>query len=83
MTSANITSLVEVRPARARASARSVEIAGTRWPLYKLHALLAAVVVGVLALAITGSVQAVAWASAVALITVWWTERFWQSRRHR
>ncbi|MYR05240.1 hypothetical protein GTV32_02380 [Gordonia sp. SID5947] len=81
MTAANISALVEVRPHRSRTSARSVTIAGTQWPVYKLHALLAAVIVGVLALAITGSAQTVAWASGVALLTVWWTERFWQAHR--
>ncbi|AZG43730.1 hypothetical protein [Gordonia insulae] len=79
MTAANVSALVEARPAGGRSTAPVVQVAGAAWPLYKVHAVIAALIVAVVALGLTGSGQAVAWASAAALVTVWWTERLWQT----
>ena len=77
MTAANPTAMVEVRAGHTRAVTPVVEVAGVRWPAYKFHAVVAALLVALLAFAITGSGQAVAWAAGVALVAVWWSERAW------
>ncbi|NLE80170.1 MAG: hypothetical protein GX610_11415 [Rhodococcus sp.] len=52
-----------------------VDVAGTRWPLYKLEALMVGVVTLLGAIAVLGSLEpAVLIASAVA-VTVWWGRR--------
>ncbi|MEE4023152.1 hypothetical protein V1Y59_08695 [Gordonia sp. PKS22-38] len=81
MTAANISGLVELRPARVRSLPPTVVIAGVRWPAYKVHALLVAVLVAVGALLITGSGQVVACAAGAALLSIWWGERLWVTRR--
>ncbi len=82
MTAANPSAMVEGR-AVVRSSRPAVEIAGARWPLYKVHALLAALIVAMFTVVVTGSGQAAAWASAVALVVVWWTERLLSGGRPR
>lgn len=84
MTAANPTAMVEVRSGHGRAAdAPAVDIAGVRWPAYKVHAVIAALVVALIALTITGSAAAVAWASGLALIAVWWAERAWYALHPR
>lgn len=52
-----------------------VDVAGVSWPLYKVQALLAAVLLGVAAFLVTGSGQITMWVSALSLATVWWVQR--------
>ncbi|MTE13960.1 hypothetical protein [Nocardia aurantiaca] len=49
----------------------SVDIAGTAWPVYKLEALFAGVVVCLMLALITGSVQAAVLAGATASAVRW------------
>ncbi|MDY6811554.1 MAG: hypothetical protein SW127_21525 [Actinomycetota bacterium] len=81
MTAANPTTLVEVRSGYRRTLTPTVDVAGVRWPAYKLHAMLLAVLVAVVVFALTGSGVVVAWASAAALLATWWGERIWFARR--
>lgn len=81
MTAANPTAFVEVRSQMRHTPTPTVEVAGVRWPAYKLHAVLLAVVVAVLVFALTGSGLVVAWASATVLLATWWGERIWLSHR--
>lgn len=76
MTAAIVPALIESNSARRRPTAMpTLDIAGVRWPIHKAHALAVAVIVAVFALVITGSGQVTMWASAAALLTVWWGER--------
>jgi hypothetical protein len=54
------------------AASATVDIAGSAWPVYKLEALVAALVVGALLLLIIGSPQ-VAVLAAAAVAAVRWT----------
>ncbi|MCP2293523.1 hypothetical protein [Nocardia amikacinitolerans] len=49
----------------------SVDIAGTAWPVYKLEALAAGLVAGVLLLLITGSPQIAVLAAAAITVLCW------------
>ncbi|MFT4042396.1 MAG: hypothetical protein QM673_04465 [Gordonia sp. (in: high G+C Gram-positive bacteria)] len=60
------------RPARVR----TVEVAGILWPLYKLHAVAAALLAALITLSVTRDPQITAWVSGVVLISVWWVERY-------
>ncbi|MXP21147.1 hypothetical protein GIY30_07240 [Gordonia sp. HNM0687] len=81
MTAANPIALVEVRPGRRRTATPTVDVAGVRWPAYKLHAVLLAVLVALFAFALTGSGAVVAWVSASVLLATWWGERIWLAHR--
>ncbi|MFC4374418.1 hypothetical protein ACFO5K_09905 [Nocardia halotolerans] len=54
------------------AASATVDIAGSAWPVYKLEALVAGLVVGALLLLVTGSAQA-AVLLAAAVAAVRWT----------
>lgn len=53
----------------------SVDVFGVAWPLYKLHAVLAAALATVVILAAGGTGTVAVWVSAVVAIVVWWGER--------
>ncbi len=59
----------------ARPSVRTVDIAGTPWPMYKLEALAVGVLVFLGALALTTSLQVAVLGSAGATVLVWWSLR--------
>ncbi|MFW0792912.1 hypothetical protein AAFP30_03780 [Gordonia sp. CPCC 205515] len=84
MTAAIVPALIESNSARRGSSTATptVDVAGVRWPMHKAHAVAAAVLVALLAFVVTGSGQVTMWASAAALLTVWWGERAFQTFRH-
>ncbi len=59
-----------------RRAHRTVEVFGVDWPAHKAHAVLAGVATAVVTLLIFGSLQATAWVTAVAVLAVWWGERY-------
>ncbi|AUH68786.1 MULTISPECIES: hypothetical protein [Gordonia] len=68
-----MTTLIRQAPQPATVHrAVQVPVFGVPWPLYKLAAVVAGVVVAALVFTFTGSGTASMWASAVAVITVWW-----------
>ena len=82
MTTANGYETTPSRAVAARATTvpggvgvATVDIAGVRWPAYKLHALIFAAIVAVGALVLSGSGQVAMWCSAITMLTVWWGER--------
>ncbi|WP_431972218.1 hypothetical protein [Nocardia sp. bgisy134] len=64
----------------ATAHPTTVDIAGTAWPVYKLEALAAGLVAGVLLLLITGAPQ-VAVLAAAAITALRWTLGYVTTRR--
>jgi hypothetical protein len=64
---------------RHSTSVRTVDVAGTDWPLYKLESIMVAVFLFA-ALALTVSMQTAVLTSAAVGVTLWWalgaTERF-------
>ncbi|WP_420880478.1 hypothetical protein [Rhodococcus sp. (in: high G+C Gram-positive bacteria)] len=61
--------------------AATVDLAGTAWPLYKLEALAAGLVVFVLVLAVTQVLQAAVLSAAGVAVAVWWARRITLGRR--
>jgi Flp pilus assembly protein TadB len=61
----------------------TIDIAGTPWPLYKLEALAAGLLVFFAVLVVTGALQPAALAAAGATVVVWWVRRLhWRSPTH-
>lgn len=58
-----------------RTRLRTVGIAGTPWPVYKLEALAVGVLVFLGALALTNSLQIAVLGSAGATVVAWWSLR--------
>lgn len=56
-----------------RTRLRTVDIAGTPWPVYKLEALVLGVLVFLGALALTTSLQMAVLGSAGATVLAWWS----------
>lgn len=56
-------------------SAHTVDLAGTAWPLYKLEALVVGVLVFVVLLATTATLQPAVLTAAAATVVVWWVRR--------
>ncbi|BAH49043.1 hypothetical protein [Rhodococcus opacus] len=63
-----------------RSPARTVDLAGTEWPLYKLEALAVALLVFVTILVVTQTLQAAVLTAAAAAVVVWWARRLFQPR---
>lgn len=61
-------------------SAHTVDLAGTAWPLYKLEALAVGVLVFVVILATTATLQPAVLAAAAATVTAWWVRRAYWAR---
>ncbi|KAF0970516.1 MULTISPECIES: hypothetical protein [Gordonia] len=59
-----------------RRAPRTIDVFGVEWPAHKAHAVLAGIATAVVALLILGSLQATAWVTAVAVLAVWWGERY-------
>lgn len=57
-----------------------VDIAGTRWPLYKLEAMVVGVLVLVGCLAVLRSFEPAVLAATSAAVVVWWARRAHLSR---
>ena len=55
----------------AHRAARTIEIAGTAWPLYKLEALVAAGIVFLLLAVVVQSLQVAVLAAAAIAVVVW------------
>lgn len=53
----------------------TVELAGTAWPLYKLEAVVTALVIFLLALVVTHVLQTAVLYAAGAAVVVWWVRR--------
>ncbi|RVW09018.1 hypothetical protein EGT67_12700 [Prescottella agglutinans] len=66
---------------RMHASAETVDIAGTAWPLYKLEAIAAALAIFVLVLAVTQVLQTAVLTAAGAAVVVWWVRRVMLTHR--
>ncbi|MCW2295784.1 hypothetical protein [Rhodococcus erythropolis] len=75
MTTADI-STRESRPA----SDHFVDLAGTRWPLYKIEALAVGFVLFVVAGAVTQSMQVAVLTAATAAVVTWCARRVYYSR---
>ncbi|WP_372024042.1 hypothetical protein ACBG85_16485 [Rhodococcus sp. NyZ502] len=52
-----------------------VDLAGTRWPLYKIEALVVGFVLFVVAGAVTQSMQVAVLTAATAAVVTWWVRR--------
>lgn len=52
-----------------------VDVAGTRWPLYKLEAIVVGVVVLLGAFVVLGSLEPAVLTAAAVALTVWWGRR--------
>ncbi|OUS96585.1 hypothetical protein [Rhodococcus sp. NCIMB 12038] len=59
---------------------RTVDLAGTEWPLYKLEALAVALLVFVTILVVTQTLQAAVLTAAAAAVVVWWARRLFPPR---
>ncbi|MFK4359295.1 hypothetical protein [Rhodococcus sp. 27YEA6] len=57
-----------------------VDLAGTRWPLYKIEALVVGFVLFVVAGAVTQSMQVAVLTAATAAVVTWWVRRVHYSR---
>lgn len=73
-----MTSLIEPNPVPAT-SARlpGVDLAGVRWPVNKLHAVIAGLLAALIAVIVTGSGVTTMWITAAVVLSVWWGERAW------
>ena len=67
-------------PTRVRRRPASVDVAGTAWPLYKLEALVAAVLVLLTLFAITADAQTAVLAAAGTATVVWWARLLYYRR---
>ncbi|MDH6279690.1 Flp pilus assembly protein TadB [Rhodococcus sp. LBL1] len=61
----------------------TVDIAGTAWPIYKLEAIAAGVLVFLLILTVTQALQTAVLTAAGTAVVVWWTRRVMLTRRRR
>ncbi|GAB2654526.1 hypothetical protein ABI214_24830 [Prescottella soli] len=61
----------------------TVDIAGTAWPVYKLEAIAAGVLVFLLILAVTQVLQTAVLTAAGTAVVVWWTRRAALAHRRR
>ncbi|MGW0036038.1 hypothetical protein [Gordonia sp. NPDC003376] len=52
------------------------DIAGVAWPVHKLHAVIAALIVAAVSLVVFTSIETTAWLSGLTLLLVWWGERY-------
>ncbi|AII10066.1 MULTISPECIES: hypothetical protein [Rhodococcus] len=68
------------REVRRSDPARTVDIAGTPWPLYKLEALAVALLVFVTILVVTQTLQAAVLTAAAVAVVVWWARRLFPPR---
>ncbi|MFC0453512.1 hypothetical protein [Rhodococcus jostii] len=59
---------------------RTVDLAGTEWPLYKLEALAVALLVFATILVITQTLQAAVLTAAAVAVVVWWARRLFPPR---
>ncbi|MCF8605868.1 hypothetical protein L5I01_21155 [Gordonia sp. HY442] len=59
----------------------TVDVAGARWPINKLAAVCAGLVMATSALLFGGSAIAAAWTAAVVVLAVWWGGYAWYGRR--
>ncbi|MBT2268907.1 hypothetical protein [Rhodococcus erythropolis] len=57
-----------------------VDLAGTRWPLYKIEALVVGFVLFVVAGAVTQSMQVAVLTAATVSVITWWARRVYYSR---
>ncbi|NDK90509.1 hypothetical protein GYA93_13105 [Gordonia desulfuricans] len=71
-----MTAMIEPTTVVRRSVLPTREIGGVAWPVYKLHAVVAALVVAVVSLAVFTSIEATAWLSGLTLLLVWWGERY-------
>ncbi|ALG85129.1 hypothetical protein ACH46_12385 [Gordonia phthalatica] len=68
-----MTSLTNVVPRTATVSGGvHVPVFGVLWPLYKLAAVVGAVIVAAMVFTFTASGVAAMWASGGVLLTIWW-----------
>ncbi|WP_072688545.1 hypothetical protein [Rhodococcus marinonascens] len=58
---------------------RTVDIAGTDWPIHKLEALCVALLAFVLVLVVTQTLQAAVLTAAAIAVVVWWARRLYAS----
>ncbi|MDT2010031.1 hypothetical protein FXW78_52150 [Rhodococcus opacus] len=68
------------RDVRRSDPARTVDLAGTEWPLYKLEALAVALLVFATILVITQTLQAAVLTAAAVAVVVWWARRLFPPR---
>ncbi|MCQ4119070.1 hypothetical protein [Rhodococcus tibetensis] len=54
---------------------RTVDLAGTAWPLYKLEAVAVGLLVFVAVLAVTETAQVAVLTAAAVAVVVWWVRR--------
>ncbi|WP_234353715.1 MULTISPECIES: hypothetical protein [Gordonia] len=66
---------MRARDRRNTAAAPTADVFGVAWPLYKLHAVVAAVLAVAVVLVAGGSGVVAMWVSAIAMLAVWWGER--------
>lgn len=63
-----------------RTTDNCVDIAGTPWPLYKIEAVILGLILFVVILAVTTSMQVAVLTAASAAVITWWGRRFHYSR---
>ncbi|MFC9554192.1 hypothetical protein ACFTWF_25505 [Rhodococcus sp. NPDC056960] len=68
------------RDLRRNDTTRTVDLAGTEWPLYKLEALAVALLVFATILVITQTVQTAVLTAAAVAVVVWWARRIFPPR---
>ncbi|MFC9833503.1 hypothetical protein ACFVKB_06720 [Rhodococcus sp. NPDC127530] len=68
------------RDVRRSDRARTVDLAGTEWPLYKLEALAVALLVFATILVVTQTLQAAVLTAAAVAVVVWWARRLFPPR---
>ncbi|TQC50396.1 hypothetical protein EEB14_04415 [Rhodococcus sp. WS4] len=68
------------RDVRRSDPVRTVDLAGTEWPLYKLEALAVALLVFATILVITQTLQAAVLTAAAVAVVVWWARRLFPPR---
>ncbi|MFW2239803.1 hypothetical protein ACVH9Z_09845 [Rhodococcus opacus] len=68
------------REVRRSDPARTVDLAGAEWPLYKLEALAVALLVFVTILVVTQTLQAAVLTAAAVAVVVWWARRLFPPR---
>lgn len=84
-----MTALIEIDPGRASdgpgshvaAAVPTTDIAGVRWPVNKLHAVVAGIIVALVAVLLTGSGVTTMWVTAAVVLAVWWGESAWFALR--
>lgn len=68
---------------RTHPAVDTVDIAGTAWPVYKLEAIAAGLLVFLLILTVTQVLQTAVLTAAGAAVVVWWTRRVMLTHRRR